>query len=395
MGNRRNEGGKMTEFWGMDTAQVLEHVEKHRSAVGSFLGLVKRLDQANSAEDTWFGPDAAAFSTALVPLARCADDLEEFGEALRTQAHEQQRASAAGRDLTVSDSILAVAKLVEDLLPAGLSFGARMPTAPPGPLSLQNTLSEAYTDDGLDVPESSRWDPFDPGEVPEGMTETEARDRIKALRVAEGDYALSQDDADAILKHYQVEEDEMVMWELSGPNRWISDLLGMTPEPVPMTRTEAQMLDALGPLEAKAFHDDKLRAEQEADARYVVDGHNGLHDQEDAFRHAYLNALHAQSLGDEWTTDFWTAHERKPNNLSAEEAMDLHNNEVGRRIAAQNPHASKDELADLVEQAVADGQMVVIDPSGHLVPSNSVGLGETGAPERETLPGHGQEKASN
>lgn len=46
--------------------------------------------------------------------------------------------------------------------------------------------------------------------------------------------------------------------------------------------------------------------------------------------------------------------------------MDLHNNEVGRRIAAENPDASREELRNLVEQAVRDGEMVVVGTDGRL-----------------------------
>lgn len=58
--------------------------------------------------------------------------------------------------------------------------------------------------------------------------------------------------------------------------------------------------------------------------------------------------------------------------------MDLYNNEVGRRIALENPDASEGDLADLVEQAIADGEMVVIDGEGNLVPSNSIPPEEAG-----------------
>ena len=40
-------------------------------------------------------------------------------------------------------------------------------------------------------------------------------------------------------------------------------------------------------------------------------------------------------FGEEFTRRFTTAHEATPDNPSAREAMDLHNNEVGRRIAAE------------------------------------------------------------
>ncbi|MBP2474189.1 hypothetical protein JOF53_003061 [Crossiella equi] len=75
--------------------------------------------------------------------------------------------------------------------------------------------------------------------------------------------------------------------------------------------------------------------------------------------------------------DFGTAHERKPKDTPAAEAMDLHNNEVGRRIARQYPDAGPDELARRVEAAVRGGEMVVLDRGGQLAYSDQVGHGET------------------
>ncbi|MCZ4325904.1 hypothetical protein O4H28_06220 [Brachybacterium paraconglomeratum] len=60
--------------------------------------------------------------------------------------------------------------------------------------------------------------------------------------------------------------------------------------------------------------------------------------------------------------------------------MDLYNNQVGRRIAGANPGATDAELADLVEEAIHNGEMVVINSDGELVPSNSIGMDETGHP---------------
>jgi hypothetical protein len=46
-------------------------------------------------------------------------------------------------------------------------------------------------------------------------------------------------------------------------------------------------------------------------------------------------------------------------------------------IAQANPDASPEQLATLVEQAVKDGKMVVIDKNDTLVPSNETNPGET------------------
>lgn len=53
-------------------------------------------------------------------------------------------------------------------------------------------------------------------------------------------------------------------------------------------------------------------------------------------------------------------------------------NEVGRRIEREHPDASSEELANLVQQAVERGEMVVIDGNGELAWSNQVPVGEHG-----------------
>jgi len=187
-----------------------------------------------------------------------------------------------------------------------------------------------------------------------------------------------------ILQDYQVKEDRMVDWR---PN------LGPIPIRLPMdsrrmTSTEAALLDKLGTqrglLGLKAFSDIHDQAFEVADKKYPVpdgedvgrwqnDGHN------DAFRHAYWSALLTKEFGAEWAEQFTTAHEGVPGNQSTREAMDLYNNEVGRQIALDNPNASKKELANLIEQAITDGKMVVINAEGNLDWSNNVPLGQHGS----------------
>jgi hypothetical protein len=67
--------------------------------------------------------------------------------------------------------------------------------------------------------------------------------------------------------------------------------------------------------------------------------------------------------------------------------MDLYNNEVGRRIAEANPNASEQQLADLVQQAIGRGEMVVIDRAGNLAWSNQVGYGQHGVANDSPVPG--------
>ena len=65
-------------------------------------------------------------------------------------------------------------------------------------------------------------------------------------------------------------------------------------------------------------------------------------------------------FGQDWAGEFTSAHEGYHGNPGPAEAMDLYNNEVGRRIAVENPSASEKDLAGLIEQAVRDGNLTTI-----------------------------------
>lgn len=85
-------------------------------------------------------------------------------------------------------------------------------------------------------------------------------------------------------------------------------------------------------------------------------GANGLGDKSDAFRHGIWNAEMTYLIGETKAELFATAHEDK--DVSGTESdgflktehknMDLHNNEVGRTLAVQNPGLTEDALADLI-----------------------------------------------
>jgi hypothetical protein len=70
----------------------------------------------------------------------------------------------------------------------------------------------------------------------------------------------------------------------------------------------------------------------------------------------------------------------RPNDTPAAEAMDLYNNEVGRRIYAEHPDATPDELATYIQEALDNGELLVIDANGNLAWSNEVGINDTGHP---------------
>lgn len=200
---------------------------------------------------------------------------------------------------------------------------------------------------------------------------------------------VTQCDMPRILKDYQVSDDPggMVDWKPSGFTGWLARTFGGDPKPVHVTASEAKLLDSLGPGGLRDMKDVKEQAFAEADKRFPSqapapkrnDDHN------DAFRHAFWNAQMTRHFGQDFAQDYGNAHERVPLNTPNREAMDLHNNEVGRRIARDNPYVSDAKMGDLIEQAVRDGKMVVMDSNGNLVPSNAVGPTQTGH-ERDNAP---------
>jgi len=157
------------------------------------------------------------------------------------------------------------------------------------------------------------------------------------------------------------------------------------------------MLDNLqlhkGAVGLKEFADIRQDATHVAEGKFegkaLTDGHA------DAFRHAYWNALMTQQYGEEWAREFATAHERNPSSNHVPVGMDLHNNEVGRSIAQANPDASPEELATLVEQAVKDGSMVVIDENDTLVSSDEVNPGETRDTRNNPWPTHNPDRGDD
>jgi hypothetical protein len=173
---------------------------------------------------------------------------------------------------------------------------------------------------------------------------------------------------------------------------------------VKITKTEGALLDELtssrGLVGLQQFSGIKDRAFSEAEKRFPDnplpgnipadrarewqgnDGHR------DAFRHAYWNALLTQQYGEQWTKAFTTAHEGLPGNTANREAMDLYNNEVGRSIGAANKNATPEQLANLVEQSLNQGKLVVVDRNGSLEWSDRVVKGQHGLAPNEVIGPH-------
>lgn len=193
--------------------------------------------------------------------------------------------------------------------------------------------------------------------------------------VSESAAAQAHSPHDELLEKYQVALDPEAMTEWSP--KWVGWLPGMPSMRV--TASEAKMLDDLqdhqGLVGIKAAYDIYKEALNRSENTFGGVGETDGH--ADAFRHAYWNAMLTQRFGEEWTREYATAHERNPDSHPTPVAMDLHNNEVGQRIALQNPDASQEELRGLVEQAVRDGEMVVVGTDERLDHSDQVDLGDT------------------
>ncbi|WP_051023072.1 DUF6973 domain-containing protein [Nocardia pneumoniae] len=116
--------------------------------------------------------------------------------------------------------------------------------------------------------------------------------------------------------------------------------------------------------------------------------------QGDAFRHAYWNALMTQKYGEDWTKEYTTAHEKSGGNTPQREAMDLYNNELGRKVALAHPNASPEELKDLIRTEIANGNAIVIESKGldgntkpsQITWSNAVSEAQTGPPPGVGVP---------
>lgn len=172
-----------------------------------------------------------------------------------------------------------------------------------------------------------------------------------------------------ILRDYQVAADP---GGTTPYPRWPLDQV-VTPRSI--TSTEAAMLDKLSWYETWRFSGIRDEAYEQAQSRFSGWGQEDGHG--DAFRHAYASALLERQFGESWAADYTTAHEALVGNPPAKEAMDLFNNEVGRTIAVGNPDLDQTALADRIDQAVRNGDTVVIDGAGDLQYSNQVQDGQT------------------
>ncbi len=192
---------------------------------------------------------------------------------------------------------------------------------------------------------------------------------------------------DDVLRDNQVSDDTMVDWEPGFP-------FSLATDPKKITAGEASMLDDLWPWQQNDFKDIHDEAFAEADEVFPPTGdpndpgsRNDNHN--DAYRHALWSAKLAQTFGADWAQKYTTAHERIPGNEPQREAMDLHNNNLGIQLVRNNPNASPEEIARMIEDAINNGDAVVVDSNGNLAWSDQVPQGQTGHPAdgQPPLPG--------
>ncbi|MEY7970545.1 hypothetical protein AB8O38_00945 [Saccharomonospora xinjiangensis] len=349
------------EQWNADgVAAVGDALVKARNAI---VALEDELTESVSPKE-WSGPSA---ESARRDLAKHRQDLETLAAEV---------ASMATTVDTVEDAVRQLRRDIDEAKSLASSHGLRIDNgtvvAPEGVTTLPAELAKSAVAErvktildkatAVDTDLAAMLDRVLANKISDAGATTLA----KAAEAGEERVRLDQ-----ILKNYQVSPD---------PDGTVN-FFGQT-----VTKSEADLLDDLGLLGIKDMYDMRNKAFGTADDRFP--GQDGNDSHRDAFRHAYWNALMTQKFGEEWAQKYGTAHERLPGNPADREAMDLYNNEVGRKIAAANPDASPEELANLVEKAVQDGRTVVIDKNGELAYSNDVAGGQTGraddpAPEQE------------
>jgi len=152
----------------------------------------------------------------------------------------------------------------------------------------------------------------------------------------------------------------------SGIPRFLAQLAGFHRRDI--TDQETDVLDELGLwelFEMNDIHDEAFETEA------AVFGEPGNNDGiPDAFRHAYWSARLTQAFGADWARRFTDAHENRTGNQAARDFMDRWNNDLGIRIAEQNPDATPDELSQLIVETINNGEGVYIpDAAQHLIGS--------------------------
>ncbi|NJN45870.1 MAG: LysM peptidoglycan-binding domain-containing protein [Candidatus Competibacteraceae bacterium] len=299
----------------------------------------------------------------------------------------------------------------ESSSPTAPSDASPTDTTPTDPSSDSNSPPVTPTDPSSDSssPSTASGSDSTPPSVP---SEPPPQGSADDTEVAPAPTDPTRPSTDEILRDYQVINDpggDPIIWEPSGFTGFVADLAGKGDLTIKCTPTEAAMLDDLGPFELRDMSVAAEKAYSESEERFAIPadiaaerrsefppGEAGDEayalwvnndGQRDAFRHAYWNAIMTDRMGVEFTEAFTTAHEGAPGNPADREAMDLYNNELGRRIAEENPNASDEELAQLVFDAIQNGEAIVIDANGDLAWSDQVPVWSHGQADDAPDPG--------
>ncbi|WP_143875944.1 DUF6973 domain-containing protein [Nocardia fluminea] len=207
-------------------------------------------------------------------------------------------------------------------------------------------------------------------------------------------------DLEMILNTYQVNPDQqkMTKWPSEELISWVNRFKpGSDIAQKDVTVSEAEMLNNLSLMDQYKFYQISDDASETAERLFPdknVDNQEDGNFQDnhaDAFRHAYWNARLTEEFGPEWTEEYTTKHEGREDNRMGREAMDLYNNELGRKIATENPGIGSAALQNKIIESWNNGDGVVIDQNGNLARPKMTTLGYEPPTElidqQQSLPG--------
>jgi RHS repeat-associated protein len=107
------------------------------------------------------------------------------------------------------------------------------------------------------------------------------------------------------------------------------------------------------PFVARRFREAAMNANDETQRRWRGNPERFVSGPENAFQHAYWNALMARSDGESLAKEAADAHESSPNNVASDKWMDLWNNSVGRELQRDGEKAGE-SLPDHVYRTIIE-----------------------------------------
>lgn len=320
----------------------------------------------NWSSSDWDGPAATAYAKAAAKQRLRVGKMSDLDARMGAQIDRSAYVAVSGRN-----KVEEIRKWVIDNAGTDTETGA-------GTFQAALAVSRGCEDLG----ELTKWAQTEHDMIASGMNSLKAEyESLESLELPAGeglpgfpgengpDRPKSLDD---ILKDYQVPDDPDGIVKMPG-------LLAKVFGDREFTATEVKLLSLIGAGGIFDMYRFEEQAKEEAKRRFPPQDGAEWDNHTDAFRHAYWNALMTKRFGKEWTEAYAKAHEGIATNNPASEAMDLYNNEVGRNIAVTHPDASPEELAELVQQAVNNGETVVVRPDGQgLAWSDQLTSAETG-----------------